>query len=106
MEHSVALITGAPSGVGYAAARALAEEGWRQIIITGRSLAEAQKAATKLATETNRHVFTPLGLELDTLSSIQSVLAELIKQGPAGRFPAAQCRNHGNQGTQTHCGGH
>ena len=81
MEHSVALITGAPSGVGYAATRALAEEGWRQIIITGRSLTEAQKAATKLATETNRHVFTPLGLELDTLSSVQSVLAELIKQG-------------------------
>ena len=81
MEHSIALITGATSGVGYAAARALAEEGWRQIIITGRSLAEAQEAAAKLAAETKLQVFTPLELELDTLSSVQSVLAELVKRG-------------------------
>ena len=81
MEHSIALVTGATSGVGYAAARALAREGWREIIITGRSLAEAKEAAAKLAAETKTQVFTPLELELDTLSSVQSVLAELVKRG-------------------------
>ena len=81
MEHSIALVTGATSGVGYAAARILAGEGWREIIITGRSLAGAQQAVAKLAAETKTQVFTPLELELDTLSSVQSVLAELVKRG-------------------------
>ena len=39
MEHSIALVTGATSGLGLAAARTLAGEGWREIIVTGRSLA-------------------------------------------------------------------
>ena len=52
MEHSIALVTGATSGLGYAAARLLAEEGWREIIITGRSLARAQETAAQLAAET------------------------------------------------------
>lgn len=81
MEHSIALVTGATSGLGYAAARTLAEEGWREIIITGRSLARAKEAAAQLATETRRQVFTPLELELDTPASVQSALAELVKQG-------------------------
>ena len=81
MEHSIALVTGATSGVGYAAARILAGEGWREIIITGRSLAGAQQAAAQLEAETKTQVFTPLELELDTLSSVQSVLAELVKRG-------------------------
>jgi NAD(P)-dependent dehydrogenase (short-subunit alcohol dehydrogenase family) len=49
MEHSIALVTGATSGLGYAAARSLAEEGWGEIIITGRSLARAQETAAQLA---------------------------------------------------------
>ena len=51
MEHSIALVTGATSGLGYAAARLLAGEGWREIIVTGRSLAGAQQAAAQLAAE-------------------------------------------------------
>ncbi|MGH7490714.1 MAG: SDR family NAD(P)-dependent oxidoreductase, partial [Terriglobales bacterium] len=81
MEHSIALVTGATSGVGYAATRILAGEGWREIIITGRSLAGTQQASAQLAAETKTQVFTPLELELDTLSSVQSVLAELVKRG-------------------------
>jgi NAD(P)-dependent dehydrogenase (short-subunit alcohol dehydrogenase family) len=73
MQHSVALVTGATSGLGYAAARALAEEGWGEIIVTGRSLARAQEAATRLAVETKSQVFTP--------SSVQSALAESVKGG-------------------------
>ena len=81
LQGKTALITGATSGVGYATARILAGEGWREIIITGRSLADAQEAAAKLVAETKLQVFTPLELELDTPSSVQSILAELGKRG-------------------------
>ncbi len=81
MEHSIALVTGTTSGLGYAAARTLAEEGWREIIVTGRSLARVQETATQLAAETKRQIFTPLELDLNAPASVQSVLAELIKRG-------------------------
>ena len=81
MEHSIALVTGATSGVGYAAARILAGEGWREIIVTGRSLGRAQETAAQLAAETKLQVFTPLELDLDKPSSVQSALAELVKRG-------------------------
>jgi len=81
MEHSIALVTGTTSGLGYAAARALAGEGWREIIVTGRSVARAQETAAQLAAETKTQVFTPLELDLDTPSSVQSALAEFVKRG-------------------------
>jgi NAD(P)-dependent dehydrogenase (short-subunit alcohol dehydrogenase family) len=81
MEHSIALVTGTTSGLGYAAARALAGEGWREIIVTGRSLARAQETAAQLAAETKTQVFTPLELELDAPTSVQSALAELVRLG-------------------------
>jgi NAD(P)-dependent dehydrogenase (short-subunit alcohol dehydrogenase family) len=81
MEHSIALVTGTTSGLGQAAARLLAEEGWREIIVTGRSLAGAQQAAAQLAAETKTQVFTPLELDLDTPASVQATLAALVKRG-------------------------
>ena len=81
MEHSIALVTGATSGLGHAAARLLAGEGWHEIIVTGRSLAAAQQAAAQLAAENKTVIFTPLALDLDTPSSVQSALAELVKLG-------------------------
>ncbi len=85
MEHSTALVTGATSGLGQAAARLLAEEGWREIIVTGRTLARAKQTAAQLAADTKLHVFTPLELDLDSPSSVQSALAELVKRGrPVG----------------------
>ena len=81
MEHSIALVTGATSGLGLAAARLLAGEGWHEIIVTGRSLAGAQQAAAQLAAENKTVIFTPLELDLDKPSSVQSAVAELVKQG-------------------------
>ena len=81
MEHSIALVTGTTSGLGYAAASMLAIKGYRQVIITGRSLARVQETAAQLAAETKKQVFTPLELDLDTPSSVQSALAELVKLG-------------------------
>ncbi|MDR3773281.1 MAG: SDR family NAD(P)-dependent oxidoreductase, partial [Terracidiphilus sp.] len=81
MEHSIALVTGATSGLGYAAASMLATKGYRQVVVTGRSLARVQETAAQLAAETKTQAFTPLELELDEPSSVQSALAELVKQG-------------------------
>jgi NAD(P)-dependent dehydrogenase (short-subunit alcohol dehydrogenase family) len=81
MGHSIALVTGTTSGLGYAAARLLAAEGCRQVIVTGRSLAGVEDAAAQLAAETKTQVFTPLELDLNAPTSVQSALAELIKRG-------------------------
>jgi NAD(P)-dependent dehydrogenase (short-subunit alcohol dehydrogenase family) len=86
MEHSIALVTGATSGLGFAAARSLGQEGWREIIVTGRSLARAKEAAARLAAETKRQIFTPLELDLDTPASVQAAIAKLVKQGRAIDF--------------------
>jgi NAD(P)-dependent dehydrogenase (short-subunit alcohol dehydrogenase family) len=81
MEHSIALVTGSTSGLGHAAARALAEEGWAEIIITGRGAAQIRETAAQLAAETKRKVFTPLELDLDKPASVLSALAALVKRG-------------------------
>jgi NADP-dependent 3-hydroxy acid dehydrogenase YdfG len=81
MEHSIALVTGTTSGLGYEAASMLATKGYRQVIITGRSLAQVQETAAQLAAETKRQVFTPLELDLNAPASVQSALAELVKRG-------------------------
>jgi NADP-dependent 3-hydroxy acid dehydrogenase YdfG len=81
MKHSFALVTGATSGLGYAAAGLLATRGYRQVIVTGRRLPQVQKTAAQLAAETKKTlVFTPLELDLDSPSSVESALAELVKQ--------------------------
>src|SRR5258707_10245772 len=81
MKHSIALVTGTTSGLGYEAARMLAIKGYREVIVTGRSLARVQETAAQLAAETKTQVFTPLELDLDTPSSVQSALSELVKRG-------------------------
>ena len=81
MDHSIALVTGATSGLGHAAARMLATEGCREAIVTGRSRTRIQETAAQLAAETKRQVFTPLELELNTSASVQSALAALVKRG-------------------------
>jgi len=81
MKHSIALVTGATSGLGYAAARLLAGEGWHEIIVTGRSLAQIKETAAQLAAETKRQVFTPLELDLNDPVNVHSAVAALVKQG-------------------------
>src|ERR1700722_8832357 len=81
MEHLIALVTSTTSGLGYAAASILAAESWREIIVSGRSLARARETAAQLAAETKTQVFTPLELDLDAPTSVRSALAELVKRG-------------------------
>ena len=81
MRHSIALVTGATSGLGYAAARLLADGGWQEVIVTGRSLAKTKETAAQLAAETKKRVFTPVELDLNAAASVRSAVAELVKRG-------------------------
>ena len=81
MKHSIALVTGATSGLGHAAARLLAAEGYREVIVTGRSLAQIKETAAQLAAETKRQIFTPLELDLNDPVNVHSAVAALVKQG-------------------------
>ena len=81
MKHLIALVTGTTSGLGYEAARMLAIKGYHQVIVTGRNLTRTQETAAQLAVETKKQVFTPLELDLDKPSSVQSALAGLVKRG-------------------------
>ena len=105
MKHSIALVTGTTSGLGYAAASMLAAEGCRQVIVTGRSLARVQETAAQLAAETKTQVFTPLELDLDTPSSVQSALAELVKRGRPIDFLLLNAGMVPGQEARAHCGG-
>ena len=92
MEHSIALVTGATSGLGNAAARLLAKEGWREIIVTGRSLAVAQQAAAQLAAETkNRSSRRWNWIWTRRQRSVRPRRAGQARS--ADRFPTAQCRD-------------
>ena len=81
MEHSIALVTGATSGLGYAAARLLAAKGYREVIVTGRSVAQIKETAAQLAAETKRQVFAPLELDLNDPTNVHSAVTALVKQG-------------------------
>jgi NAD(P)-dependent dehydrogenase (short-subunit alcohol dehydrogenase family) len=81
MEHSIALVTGTTSGLGYAAASMLAAGGWRRDHRHRAQPGRARKRPLNFAAETKKQVFTPLELNLDTPSSVQSALAELVKRG-------------------------
>src|SRR5450755_4040263 len=59
----------------------LAAEGCGQVIVTGRSLARVHETAAELAAETKLQVFTPLELDLNAPTSVQSALAELVRRG-------------------------
>jgi NAD(P)-dependent dehydrogenase (short-subunit alcohol dehydrogenase family) len=93
MKNSFALVTGTTSGLGYAAAGMLAAKGYREVIVTGRSLARVQQTAAQLAAETKKKVFTPLepGSGLAVQRSVRRRRAG--QAGSADRFPAAQCRD-------------
>ncbi len=81
MNNNIALVTGATSGLGRSAARQLADEGWGEVIVTGRDRSRAEQAATSLAEETGKNVFVGLELDLNKSRSVAAAVAELQRRG-------------------------
>ena len=93
MEHSIALVTGTTSGLGHAAARLLAAKGYREVIVTGRSLARVQETAAELAAETQEAGFYTAGAG-SGLAVQRSIRPRRARQARcADRFSTAQCRD-------------
>jgi NAD(P)-dependent dehydrogenase (short-subunit alcohol dehydrogenase family) len=59
----------------------LATQGYRKVIVTGRSMARVKETGAQLAAETKKQVFTPLELDFDAPLSAQSAVAELVERG-------------------------
>ena len=83
----------------------LAEEGWGEIIITGRSLAQIKETAAQLAAETKTQIFTPLGLDLNDPVNVQSAVAALVKQGRPVDFLLLNAGLVPFKAARAHCGG-
>ena len=83
MEHSIALVTGTTSGLGYAAARLLAAQGYREVIIVTRAQLGPDQGNGPLNSRLRRirRSSRRCKLDLDTPSSVQSAIAELVKRG-------------------------
>lgn len=79
MTQNTALVTGATSGIGLEAAAQLAEAGYSEVIITGRTIARANSARTELVERTGRDVFRPLALDLGDPSSIGAAASSLAE---------------------------
>ena len=81
MEHSIALVTGTTSGLGYAAASSLAARGLPRDHRHRTQPRWGPGSGRSTRAETKTQVFMPLGLDLNASSSVQSALAELVKLG-------------------------
>lgn len=66
-----AVVTGATSGIGFETAAQLADAGYGRVVVTGRTLTGAERAASTLAERTGRDVFVPLELDLGDPLSVQ-----------------------------------
>lgn len=73
----VALVTGATSGIGFEAAAQLAEAGWSDVIVTGRTLERANDARIRLSERSSSDVFRPLALDLGSPASVSDAAKAL-----------------------------
>ncbi len=73
------VITGASSGIGLQAARALAEQGQSHVVMACRDLPKAQKAAESLNLSPERYTILPL--DLASLGSVRQFVERLRESG-------------------------
>lgn len=79
--NKTALVTGATSGLGFETAVHLADDGFDQVIITGRNPERADAARTSLIERTGKDVFLPLALDLNAPASVEHAIDELAVHG-------------------------
>ena len=80
---SVAVVTGATSGLGLEAAAQFAQEGFDPVIITGRTAARAAEAKNELVKRTGKGVFVALALDLGSADSVDAAGEQLAVSGHA-----------------------
>ena len=81
-----ALITGATSGLGEAAAISLAKKGFARIIVTGRSGDKAAAAAKLIGKKARHKNVTPLALDLNNADDVNRAVSALEANGGAIDF--------------------
>ncbi|MEM7286224.1 MAG: SDR family NAD(P)-dependent oxidoreductase [Actinomycetota bacterium] len=76
-----AIVTGANSGLGFEAARQLAELGYESIVLTTRTQAKADEARSSLVEATGRDPFSTLVVDVADIASSNEAAAELVDRG-------------------------
>ncbi|MEO0493059.1 MAG: SDR family NAD(P)-dependent oxidoreductase [Actinomycetota bacterium] len=76
-----ALVTGANSGLGFEAARQLAELGYDSIVLAARNQAKADDAQARLVELTGRDPFSTLAVDVAETESSNRAAAELVERG-------------------------
>lgn len=95
--HKTALVTGANSGLGFEAARQLAELGYAAIVLACRTQAKADEARAALVEATGVDPFSTLVVDVAEIESSNAAAAELVRRGDgfdsvllnAGMVPAS-----------------
>ncbi len=76
-----ALVTGANSGLGFEAARQVAELGYESIVLACRTQAKADQARAQLVELTGVDPFSTLEVDVAELGSSRDAAAELVRRG-------------------------
>ena len=75
----IAVITGATSGIGEAAALSLAESGWR-VLITARNPQRAQATLARIRRETGSDLVESIPMDLTSFDSVRRAADELLER--------------------------
>lgn len=82
-QQRTALVTGANSGLGFEAARQLAELGYESIVLACRTEAKGDQARKELVELTGVDPFSTLTVDVAELESSRNAAAELVARGEA-----------------------
>ena len=81
LSHTVAVVTGANSGIGFETARSLALHG-ATVVFACRTMSKATEAAAKVQSERARARCIPMQVELTSLRSVSEFAREILSAHP------------------------